>query len=127
MAVPRLLDTAARDETIGGVTYHIEGELVPVLQLELAGERVYFEHNILLWKDPAVEIAAHPTPGALKRMLAGMPVFVTEARGPGRIAFSRDGPGHIFAIHMKGSDALNVREHQFLAATHQIGYTFTRV
>jgi uncharacterized protein (AIM24 family) len=127
MAVPHLLETAAQEETFGGVTYHIAGELVPVLQLELSGERVYFEHNILLWKDPAVEITARPTPGALKRMLAGMPVFVTEAHGNGRIAFSRDGPGHIFAIHLRGNDAVDVREHQFLAATHQVGYTFTRV
>lgn len=127
MAVPVLLPTAARDETFGGVTYHIEGELVPVLHLELSTEKVFFEHNILLWKDLNVEIGIMPIPGALKRMLAGMPVFVTEARGPGRIAFSRDGAGHIFALHMKQGQAVDVREHQFLAATHSISYTFARV
>jgi uncharacterized protein (AIM24 family) len=60
MAVPKLLPTAALNETFGGVTYHIEGELVPALHLELSNTGVYFEHHILLWKDPAVQIAIHP-------------------------------------------------------------------
>lgn len=59
MAVPTQLPTAARDETYGGVTYHIEGELVPVLQVELGTVPVYFEHHILLWKDPAVPIGVN--------------------------------------------------------------------
>jgi uncharacterized protein (AIM24 family) len=127
MPVPVLKPTAVTNESFAGVTYHIEGELVPVLHLELSGERVYFEHNILLWKDPSVEVTAAVMPGAMKRVLAGMPVFVTEAKGNGRIAFSRDGAGHVFAIHMKQGDAVDVREHQFLAATHQVGYTYARV
>jgi hypothetical protein len=36
MAVPRLLPTVAEYETVAGITYHIDGELVPVLQLELS-------------------------------------------------------------------------------------------
>ena len=35
MAVPVQLTTTAQDETFGGVTYHIEGELGPAPQLEL--------------------------------------------------------------------------------------------
>ena len=127
MNVPVLLPTQARDETFGGVTYHIEGELVPVLHIELSAEKIYFEHNILLWKDLSVEISIMPVPGALKRMLAGMPVFVTQAGGPGRIAFSRDGAGHVLAMHMQRGETLDVREHQFLAATSGIGYSFARV
>ena len=127
MPVPVLLPTVARDETFGGVTYHIEGELVPALHLELSAMPVYFEHHILLWKDPAVAIKLHPLKGAFKRMLAGMPVFMTEAHGPGQIAFSRDGAGHVFAIHQKTGEGIDVREHQFLAATAEVEYTFTRV
>ena len=48
MPVPALLPTAARDETFAGVTYHIEGELVPVLHVEVKSANVYFEHHILL-------------------------------------------------------------------------------
>jgi len=127
MAVPVLLPTQARDETFGGVTYHIEGELVPVLHLELASMPAYFEHHILLWKDPTVEISLKPLKGAVRRMLSGMPVFMTQAHGPGRIAFSRDGAGHVFALHMKPGEAVDVREHQFLAATDAIEYTFARI
>lgn len=127
MAVPTVLPTEARGETFGGVTYHIEGELVPVLQLELGNVPAYFEHHVLLWKDPRVEISLKPLKGALKRVLSGMPVFITQAQGPGRIAFSRDGAGHVFALHLKAGEAIDVREHQFLAATDAVNYTFSRV
>jgi uncharacterized protein (AIM24 family) len=127
MPVPTQLPTAARDETFAGLTYHIEGELVPVLHLELGIAPVYFEHHILLWKDPSVEIALRPLKGAFKRVLSGMPVFMTQAKGPGRIAFSRDGVGHVFALHMKPGEAIDVREHQFLAATDTVDFTFTRI
>jgi len=127
MPVPTLLGTQARDESFGGVTYHIEGELVPALHVEVSAIPVYFEHHILLWKDPSVEITIKPLKGALKRVLAGMPVFITQTQGRGRIAFSRDGPGHVFPFHMKQGEALDVREHQFLAATDGIDYTFARV
>ena len=80
MAVPIQLPTTTLNETFGGVTYHIEGELVPVLHLELNSIGVYFEHHILLWKDPKVQIELHPMKGAFKRMLAGMPLLLTGAR-----------------------------------------------
>jgi uncharacterized protein (AIM24 family) len=125
--IPILKPTAARDESFAGVTYHIEGELVPVLHLELGSVPVYFEHYILLWKEPALEISVMSLKGALKRALAGMPVFVTQAAGPGQIGFSRDGAGHIFAIHLKQGEGIEIREHQFLAATGTVEYGFTRV
>ncbi|HUX26111.1 MAG TPA: AIM24 family protein [Burkholderiales bacterium] len=127
MAIPVLKSTAARDEKFAGVTYHIEGELVPVLHLELGSAPVYFEHYILLWKEPAVQIGVKSLKGSLKRVLAGMPIFMTEARGPGQIGFSRDGPGHIFAIDLNQGEGIEMREHQFLAATASVDYTFTRV
>jgi uncharacterized protein (AIM24 family) len=127
MAVPKLLPTNLSAESYAGVTYHFEGELVPVLHIELGDMPVYFEHHILLWKDPGVEIVLKSLKGAFKRMLAGMPIFMTEARGPGRIAFSRDGVGHVFPIHLGAGEGLDVREHQFLAATDNVAFTFTRV
>ena len=126
---PKLLPTSATDETFGGVTYHLDGELVPALTIELPqrGATVYFEHHVVLWKHPAVEIGIRPMKGALKRMMAGMQIFVTEAQGPGQISFSRDGPGHIVPIHLKSGEQIHVREHQFLAATGNVEYTFERV
>jgi hypothetical protein len=61
MAVPTLLPTNTQNETFGGVTYHIQGELVPALQVELSNTGVYFEHHVLLWKDPAVQVANRPS------------------------------------------------------------------
>ncbi|HEX4825390.1 MAG TPA: AIM24 family protein [Candidatus Polarisedimenticolaceae bacterium] len=128
MERPALRATTAKDENFAGVTYHVEGELVPALTVELNSEvPVYFEHHILLWKHPTVEISIRPMKGALKRMMAGMQVFVTEATGRGQIAFSRDGAGHIFALHLKQGEGVHVREHQFLAATGNVDYTFERV
>jgi uncharacterized protein (AIM24 family) len=127
MPVPKLLTTSATEEKFGGVTYHIEGELVPVLHLELSATPIYFEHHILLWKDPSVQIELKTLRGGLKRVLAGMPIFMTSARGPGRIAFSRDGAGHVFAKHLSPGQSLDVREHQFLAATDTVDFTFNRV
>lgn len=127
MAVPTQLTTNVQNETFGGVTYHIEGELVPVLHLELSQTGIYFEHHILLWKDPAVQIALHPLKGAFRRVLAGMPFLLTGANGPGRIAFSRDGAGHVFGLHLERGTSVDVREHQWLAATNHVEYTFKRV
>src|SRR4051794_11555377 len=85
MERPRLLPTSATDETFAGVTYHLDGELVPALTIELAAGRgsVFFEHHILLWKHPGVNISIRPMKGAFKRMMAGMQIFITEAQGPG--------------------------------------------
>jgi len=127
MAVPVLLPTTARDESFAGVTYHIQGELVPALSVELSAMPIYFEHHVLLWKDPQVDVGIKAIQGAFKRMVAGMPVFLTEARGPGRIAFSRDGAGHVFGLHLTEGQSVDVREHQFLAATESLEYGFTRV
>ena len=127
MAVPVLLPTNLRDEVFGGVRYHIEGELVPVLQIELGQMPIYFEHHILLWKDPSVEIGVKSLAGTFKRALAGMPIFMTETRGSGRIGFSRDGAGHILPIHLAQGQSLDVREHQFLAATEAVDYSFNFV
>ena len=92
-----------------------------------ANGSVYFEHHVLLWKHPQVAIGVRPMKGAFKRMMAGMQVFITEAKGPGQVSFSRDGPGHIVSVHLKQGEELHVREHQFLAATKNVEYTFERV
>lgn len=127
MTAPTLLPTQAQAETFAGVTYHVDGELVPVLTVDIATVPVYFEHHILLWKSPTISIDIRPVAGAFRRFMAGMQIFVTEASGHGQISFSRDGAGHILAIHMNQGDELHIREHQFLAATGNIDYDFERV
>ena len=126
-SLPTLMPTKVTAESYGGVTYHIDGELVPALSVDVTNMPVYFEHHILLWKNTTVRIQLKALKGMLKRMIAGMQVFVTEASGQGIIAFSRDGPGHLVPIHLKHGEELHVREHQFLAATGNIDYSFERV
>lgn len=127
MPVPTILPTGVRNEAYAGVTYHIEGELVPVLQIELQAQAVYFEHYILLWKEPDVQIDVKAMKGAFKRVMSGIPIFLTRASGNAKIAFSRDGAGHVIAMHMAAGEVIDVREHQFLAATESVEYGYTRV
>ncbi|GAC1399827.1 MAG: AIM24 family protein [Chloroflexota bacterium] len=125
---PSLLPTNVEAGEAPGVTYRIQGELVPVLHIWLDGSiPVFFEHHVVLWKDPGLDIGIRAMKGALKRMIAGMQIFLTEARGPGEIAFSRDGAGHVFPLHLQPGQTILAREHQFLAATGHISYTFNRV
>ena len=112
----------------GDVAVRIEGELVPVVDVALGGrESVYFEHHVLLWKEPQVSIGLKPLKGAVKRMFAGLQIFVTQATGPGTIAFSRDAPGQIVALQLQPGEEIHVREHQFLLATDGVAYDFFRV
>ena len=128
MKEPTLLTTSVQNEAFAGVTYHLQGELVPVLVVELDGKQsIYFEHHILLWKNPSITINIKAIPGALKRMIAGMQIFITQASGSGAIGFSRDGAGHIVPLHLRQGDEIHVREHQFLAATGNVDYTFELV
>ena len=125
---PAILATVVADGQAPGVRYRIQGELVPVLHVSLDGTvPVFFEHHVVLWKEPNLNIDIMAVKGAFKRMIAGMPIFMTEAHGPGEIAFSRDGTGHVFPLHLSSGQAILVREHQFLAATGNVEYSFSRV
>ncbi len=123
---PQLLPTM-QDGEAPGLRYRIQGELVPVLHVWLDGSMpVYFEHHVVLWKDPPLQIGMRGK-GGFKRMLAGLPVFQTEARGPGEIAFSRDDAGHVFPLHLPAGTSVLVREHQYLAASGNLDYTYQRI
>lgn len=101
----------------------IEGTYVPVADMSLAaGDGVYFAHHVLLWKDPPVQVTTMPMKGAWKRLLAGMPLIMTQAHGPGHIAFSRDAPGEMIALPLSRGQSVDVREHLFLVGTHQVAY-----
>ncbi len=125
---PTLLPTHVEEGRGPGLVYRIDGELVPVLHIRLDGShRVFFEHHVVLWKDPGLQIGMHQLGGSFKRVIAGMPIFMTETQSPGEIAFSRDDPGHVLPLHLTPGQAIQVREHQFLAATDNVAYTFNRV
>ena len=65
--------------------------------------------------------------GGMKRAFAGMPFLISVATGPGRIAFSRDATGELVVLPLHPGMELDVREHAFLLASHQIKYSFVRV
>ncbi len=127
MNLPEPIKTDIHDESFAGVTYHIRGQLVPELQVELSGVGVMHEHHVLLCKETRVEIGLKKLPGGIKRKIAGLDFFVTLATGPGRIAFSRDSPGQCVPMHLAEGQELHVREHQFIAATDNLDYSFERV
>lgn len=87
---------------------------------------VYFEHHIILYKSPAVTVKFSSIGGAFRRFFAGLPIFQTEAHGPGQIAFSRDSVGQIVALHLRPGESIEVREHQFVCATLNCQYQVTR-
>jgi uncharacterized protein (AIM24 family) len=128
-AVPRAeLHNPRGPLQVADMSISIEGELVPVVDIMLGSQMpVYFEHHILLWKHPGVQIGFKSLKGAARRFFAGLQIFLTEAYGPGNIAFSRDSVGQIVALRLQPGQTVEVREHQFLVATGNIEYDFTFV
>jgi uncharacterized protein (AIM24 family) len=128
-SAPTLLPTQITDGQAPGLGYRLEGELVPVLHMALDGRvPVYFEHHVLLWKYPNMQIGLHPMKKGLKRrVFGGLPLMMLEAQSPGEIAFSRDAPGHIASLHLPPGAGIVVREHQFLAATGGVEYDYARI
>jgi uncharacterized protein (AIM24 family) len=126
---PQILPTQIPEGGAPGVTYRLEGELVPVLHMALDGTMpVYFEHHALLWRYPTLQIGLHPLKKGLKRrVFGGMPLIQLETQSAGEIAFSRDASGHVAALHLQPGESIMVREHQFLAATGGVEYDYARI
>lgn len=111
--------------TLGDMTIKIEGELVPVVDVELGRQQtVYFEHHIVLWKQPNVTLGFMGLQNAAKRFFSGLQIFISTAKGPGNISFSREAPGQIVALRLQPGQAVDVREHQFLLASGNVDYNF---
>jgi uncharacterized protein (AIM24 family) len=111
-----------------GSTCQVEGEIVPVAEINLGqGDGIYFEHHVMLWKEPHVPMSVLQLPGGMKRVLAGMPFIISVARGPGRVAFSRDATGELVVLPLHPGTELDVREHAFLLASINVSYTFERI
>ena len=123
---PRLRDMT--EFRFSGSTCQVEGELVPVAEINLhPQDGLYFEHHVLLWKDETVPLSSMNTGGGMKRTVGGMPHIVTVANGPGRIAFSRNAPGEMVVLPLHPGMELDVREHAFLVASHSVQYSFIRI
>jgi len=101
----------------------IEGSQVPVADFALAGDEwIYFSHHVLLWADATARLSNSSLAGGWNRMLAGMPLIMMEARGPGHVALSDNHAGDVIALPLESGQEMWVREHRFLAATGNINY-----
>lgn len=123
---PRIRDMT--EIHFGSSTCQVEGEIVPVAEINLgAGDSIFFEHHVMLWKDERVPLGVMQLSGGLQRAFAGMPFIISLATGAGRIAFSRDATGELVVLPLHPGMELDVREHAFLLASHHISYSFVRV
>lgn len=123
---PRIKDMT--EIHFGSSTCQVEGDVVPVAEINLgAGDSVFFEHHVLLWKDEATAMSTLSLQGGVKRALAGMPFIISVANGPGRVAFSRDATGELVVMPLHPGMELDVREHAFLLASHHINYSYVRI
>lgn len=125
-ASPRVND--GTEISFGQSTVRIEGEIVPVAEIDLgAGDCVFCEHPVLLWKDEKVPLDVMKLEGGAKRALAGMPFLVTQVKGPGRVALSRDQPGQLVVLPLEPGVEIDVREHAFLLASKELQYSYVRL
>jgi uncharacterized protein (AIM24 family) len=96
---------------------------VPVAEMQLdQADSIYFSHHTLLHSEPGVRLDMMKMAGGWNRMLAGMPLLMMTASGPGHIALSADHPGETFAVPLPANHAIDVVEHRFLVATSNVGY-----
>jgi uncharacterized protein (AIM24 family) len=108
-------------------TCQISGSYVPVAEMNLHPEDwVYFSHHVLLHTDPNVVLRSMKMAGGWNRRLAGMPLYMMTAQGPGHIAFSADHPGETLAVPLQASQSIDVSEHRFLLATGNVGYQWEK-
>jgi uncharacterized protein (AIM24 family) len=107
----------------GQSSAQIMGKMVPAADVRLAaGEGVFFAQHNLLWQEPAVQVSEMPLRGGWDRQRAGLPVVMLEAAGPGTISFSHDTAGEMVALPLMPGGAVDVREHQLVAATLGVAY-----
>jgi uncharacterized protein (AIM24 family) len=107
----------------GQSSAQVAGTWVPTVDMNLAAnDGVYFSHHTLLWQDTSVQLGTMPMKGGWSRMMAGLPLIMMEAHGPGHLAFSHDAPGELVAVPLQPGHAIEVRENHFLVATHAVTY-----
>jgi uncharacterized protein (AIM24 family) len=102
--------------------------VVPVVEITLSPQdSIFFEHHAMLWKDEMVPMSVMPSPGGARRLLAGVPFVRSVARGPGRVAFSRDATGELVVLPIEAPAEVDVREHALVLASGTLTYTFEKL
>jgi len=108
-------------------TCQISGSYVPVAEMKLDPEdSVYFSHHVLLHAEPSVKLDMMKMAGGWNRVLAGMPLRMMTAQGPGHVAISADHPGETIVVPLPANHAVDVVEHRFLVATSNVSFQWER-
>ena len=111
-----------------GSSCQLDTGVTPVAEVTLgAGDTVFFEHHVMLWKDETVAMSVMNTQGGAKRLLSGMPFVLSVAHGPGHVAFSRDAPGELVVLPIDPGVELDVREHALIMASGTLSYSFEKL
>ncbi len=106
----------------------VPGVVPSVLATLAAGEAIFSEHGIVLYKEDPVQVDRRTIPSkgfgsTLKRTsVGGVPFFLAEFTGPGRAAFSRNGPGEVRIVELASGEILDVAEGSLVCAAKSIGY-----
>lgn len=104
------------------------GVVPSVLATLGAGESIFSEHGIVLYKEDPVKVDRRTIPSkgfgsTLKRTsVGGVPFFLAEFTGPGLAAFSRNGPGEVRILELATGEVLDVAEGSLVCAAKSIGY-----
>jgi uncharacterized protein (AIM24 family) len=101
----------------------VTGLRVPIAEFTLAPQDwIYFSHHVMLWTEPQTRLNNMSLKGGWKRMMAGLPLVMMQATGPGHIALSDNHAGEVVALPLQHGQSMWVREHRFLCATGNITY-----
>jgi uncharacterized protein (AIM24 family) len=101
----------------------ITGTRVPTAEFSLTPQDwIYFSHHVLLWSEPQLNMQTMKLKGGWNRVMAGMPLYMLQAQGPGHISLSDNHAGEIVALPLHHGQSMWVREHRFLCGTGNVGY-----
>jgi len=109
----------------------IVGTTMPVLEFTLdPNDSIISEAGELSWMGSSIQMTTHTQLGggggilgALKRVVGGGTLFMTEYRAvgrPGELAFATKLPGHIVPVEVGAGREYMIHRHGFLCATPQI-------
>jgi uncharacterized protein (TIGR00266 family) len=109
----------------------IVGTTMPVLEFTLdPNDSIISEAGELSWMGSSIQMTTHTQLGggggilgALKRVVGGGTLFMTEYRAmgrPGELAFATKLPGHIVPVEIGAGHEYMIHRHGFLCATPQV-------
>ena len=116
---PRIKDMT--EIHFGASTCQVEGEIVPVAELNLGqGDAVFFEHHVLLWKDDLTAMSVMPMQGGIKRALAGMPFIIRSRTARGDCLRAMQRANWWSCPCTRAWNSMCASTHFLLATSHQL-------